>query len=97
METIINWFSNLSRNAKIALLVAVAIFTPAVGILFSIVFSGIGAIFTVVGFVFGFVNWGVAFLLIIGFGGYKAYKWIQDNGSFDEEEEDEDFSWDPFR
>lgn len=86
METIINWLNGLSKQAKIALLVAVAIFTPAVGILFSIVFSGIGAIFTVLGFVLGFVNWGVAFLLALAFGGYKAYRFVQDNGSMDEDE-----------
>ena len=96
METIINWLKGLSRNAKIALIVAVAIFTPVVGIMFSIVFSGIGAIFTVLGFVLGFVNWGVAFLLALAFGGYKGYKSIQDNNSVDADEEEE-FSWDPFR
>lgn len=94
METIINWFSNLSRNAKITLLVAVAIFTPAVGIAFTVMFMGISAIFTVIGFVFGFVNWGVAFLLILGFGAYKAHSWIQNN---EDAEEEEDLSWDPFR
>jgi uncharacterized membrane protein required for colicin V production len=97
VDAIINWFNGLSRNTKIALLVAVSIFTPAVGILFSIVFSGIGAIFTVIGFIFGFVNWGVLFLLIIGFGGYKGYKWIQENGSLDEDAEEDDLGWDPFR
>ena len=95
MDTIINWLNGLSRKAKIALLVAVAIFTPAVGILFAVAFSAIGAVFTVLGFVLGFVNWGVATLLILGFGGYKAYRWAQVKS--DEMEEIHSNSWDPFR
>lgn len=95
METIINWLKGLSRNAKIALIVAVAIFTPVVGIAFSIVFTGIGAFFTVLGFVLGFVNWGVAFILILAFAGYKGYNLLNnDDESTDEEEID---AWDPFR
>jgi Kef-type K+ transport system membrane component KefB len=95
METIINWLKGLSRNAKIALIIAVAIFTPVVGIALSIVFTGISAVFTVLGFVFGFVNWGVAFLLILAFAGYKVYVLFKDGESTDEEEDLD--AWDPFR
>jgi len=95
METIINWFRNLSRNAQIAILVAVAIFTPVVGIVFGIFFGAIGAIFNILGFVLGFVNWGIATLLILGFGGVKFYQWIKSE-SDDEFATEEDNSWDPF-
>ena len=99
MDAIINWFRNLSRNAQIAILVAVAIFTPAVGILFEIFSKGIGAFFIVLGkgiaaawnilcFVLGFVNWGVASLLVLVLVGYKFYTWI--NSEHDAEEEDND-------
>lgn len=81
MQTIINWFNNLSRNAKIAILVAVAVFTPVVGIVFTVVFGAIGGAFTVLGFVLSFVNWGVATLLILAFGGYKAIKFIKNNST----------------
>ena len=91
MDAFINWFRGLSRAAQIAIFVAVAIFTPAVGIIFSIIFNGVGALFTIIGFILGFVNWGVAFLCALGFGGYWFYRWINS-----EEEVEEDNSWNPF-
>jgi uncharacterized membrane protein len=94
MDTIINWFRGLSRNAQIGIIIALAVFTPVVSVVFSIVFGGIGAIFTVLGFVLGYVNWGIATLLLLGYGGFVFYRWIN---SEDESEEEEDNSWDPFR
>jgi hypothetical protein len=95
METLINWFNNLSKNVKIAIIVAVAIFTPVLGIVFGVVFGVLSVIFNVLGFVLGFVNWGIAFLLLMAFAGYKGYTFLKSN----EEEEvvEEDSSWDPFR
>jgi hypothetical protein len=106
MDAIINWFRNLSRNAQIAILVAVAIFTPAVGILFRVFSKGIGAFFivlgkgiaaawNVLGFVLGFVNWGVASLLILVFVGYKFYAWINSEDET-EEEDNNDYRNNPF-
>ncbi len=94
METLINWFNNLSKNVKIAIIVAVAIFTPVIGIVFGVVFGVLAIVFNVLGFVLGFVNWGIAFLLLMAFAGYKGYTFLKSN---DEEEAEEDSSWDPFR
>ena len=110
MDAIINWLKGLSTWQKIAL-AAVLFFTPTVGIVFSIVFSGAGALaiiikvifvtfFKIVAFAFGFLNWkGVLFFFVIGmvFAGKRAYQFIQDNDSMDDDEEDEDFNWNSFR
>lgn len=115
MDAFINYFRGLSRNAQTAIIIALMVSTPVVGIvigmiaggigaiftligfMLGIVFSGIGAAFTLIGFVFGFVKWSVAIPLLLGVAAYKGYRFIQDNGSMDEDEEEEDFSWDPFR
>lgn len=96
MEALVNYFRGLPRNIQITILLAIGVFTPAVSIVFSIVFGGIGAVFNVIGFAFGMLNWkGVLFFVIVGmfFAGKAAYNWIMS----EEEIQEEDNSWDPFR
>ncbi len=97
METLINWFRGLSRAAQITIIIAVGVFTPAVSIAFSIIFGGIGAVFSVIGFALSMLNWkGVLFFIIVGmfFAAKAGYNWIM---SEEEEGIEEDNSWDPFR
>lgn len=97
METLINWFRGLSRTAQITIIIAVGVFTPAVSIAFSIIFGGIGAVFSVIGFALSMLNWkGVLFFIIVGmfFAAKAGYNWIM---SEEEGIEEEDNSWDPFR
>lgn len=76
MQTLINKFRELSRNTQIAIVIAVCVFTPIVGMVFGII-----------GFVLGFVKWSVAIPMLLVFGGYKAYDFIF-NSENEEEEED---------
>jgi len=97
LEALINWFRGLSRATQITIIIAIGVFTPAVSIAFSIIFGGIGAVFSVIGFAFGLLNWkGVLFFVVIGlfFAGKAGYNWIM---SEDEDIEEDDNSWDPFR
>jgi hypothetical protein len=97
LETLINWFRGLSRAAQITIIIAVGVFTPAVSIAFSIIFGGIGAVFSVIGFALSMLNWkGVLFFIIVGmfFAAKAGYNWIM---SEEEEGIEEDNSWDPFR
>jgi hypothetical protein len=87
----------LSRAAQITIIIAVGVFTPAVSIAFSIIFGGIGAVFSVIGFALSMLNWkGVLFFIIVGmfFAAKAGYNWIM---SEEEEGIEEDNSWDPFR
>lgn len=98
METLINWFRGLSRAAQITIIIAVGVFTPAVSIAFSIIFGGIGAVFSIIGFVFSMLNWkGVLFFFIVGmfFAAKAGYSWVMSEE--EDIEEDDDNSWDPFR
>ena len=91
MDTIIDWFRGLSRAAQYFILIAVCVFTPVVGIAFSLIFGGIGAAFSVIGFVLGFVNWGVAFAILCGYGIYRVY--VAFNKDDDDATQDDDDSW----
>lgn len=89
MNTITNWFNNLSRSTRIILIVAVCLFTPAVSIAFTIIFGGISAVFSIIGFAISMLNWkGVLFFVIVGmfFAAKAGYNWIMS------EEEDDDFT-----
>jgi hypothetical protein len=97
MSSLINWFRGLSRATQITIIIAVGVFTPAVSIAFSIIFGGIGAVFSVIGFALSMLNWkGVLFFIIVGmfFAAKAGYNWIM---SEEEGIEEEDNSWDPFR
>jgi len=97
MSSLINWFRGLSRATQITIIIAVGVFTPAVSIAFSIIFGGIGAVFSVIGFALSMLNWkGVLFFIIVGmfFAAKAGYNWIM---SEEEEGIEEDNSWDPFR
>jgi uncharacterized membrane protein required for colicin V production len=98
MNTITNWFNNLGRSSRIILIVAVCLFTPGVSIAFSIIFGGIGAAFSIIGFAFNMLNWkGVLFFVIIGmfFAGKAAYNWImsEEEDDYSTQVEDNPFSW----
>jgi len=76
---------------------AVGVFTPAVSIAFTILFGGISAVFSVIGFALSMLNWkGVLFFIIVGmfFAAKAGYNWIM---SEEEDIEEDDNSWDPFR
>ena len=95
MNSLINWYNNLSRNMQIAIIVAIGMFTPAVSIAFTILFGGISAVFSIIGFAFSMLNWkGVLFFLVVGmvFAAKLGYEW-----AMDEEEdylaEEEPFIW----
>lgn len=97
METLVNYFRGLPRNIQISLILAVGVFTPAVSIAFTILFGGISAVFSIIGFAFNMLNWkGVLFFVIVGmfFAGKAGYNWIM---SEEEDIEEDDNSWDPFR
>jgi uncharacterized membrane protein required for colicin V production len=96
MNSLINWFNNLSRNTRILLVVAVCLFTPAVSIAFTIIFGGISAVFSIIGFAFSMLNWkGVLFFFIVGmfFAAKAGYTWIMDEDEDDTTLEDDTFSW----
>ena len=96
MNSLINWFNNLSRNTRILLVVAVCLFTPAVSIAFTIIFGGISAVFSIIGFAFNMLNWkGVLFFFIVGmfFAAKAGYTWIMDEDEDDTTLEDDTFSW----
>ncbi len=97
METLVNYFRGLPRNIQISLILAVGVFTPAVSIAFTILFGGISAVFSVIGFALSMLNWkGVLFFIIVGmfFAAKAGYNWIM---SEEEDIEEDDNSWDPFR
>lgn len=96
MNSLINWFNNLSRNTRILLVVAVCLFTPVVSVAFTILFGGISAAFSIIGFVFSMLNWkGVLFFLIVGmfFAAKAGYTWIMDEDEDDTDSEDDTLSW----
>jgi hypothetical protein len=97
LETLVNYFRGLPRNIQISLILAVGVFTPAVSIAFTILFGGISAVFSVIGFALSMLNWkGVLFFIIVGmfFAAKAGYNWIM---SEEEDIEEDDNSWDPFR
>ena len=97
METLVNYFRGLPRNIQISLILAVGVFTPAVSIAFTILFGGISAIFSIIGFALSMLNWkGVLFFFIVGmvFAAKLGYEWVM---SEEEDIEEDDNSWDPFR
>jgi putative Mn2+ efflux pump MntP len=84
MQTLINKFRGLPRNAQLAIVFAVCAVTPIVAIIGS-----------VLGFVLGFVKWSVAIPMLLIFGGYKAYDVLFNTEDEEEEEEEEDI-FNPF-
>ena len=95
MNSLINWYNNLSRNMQIAIIVAIGMFTPVVSIAFTILFGGISAVFSLIGFVFSMLNWkGVLFFLVVGmvFAAKLGYKWVMDEEE-DYLAEEEPFIW----
>jgi arginine exporter protein ArgO len=96
MNSLINWFNNLSRNTRILLVVAVCLFTPVVSVAFTILFGGISAAFSIIGFVLSMLNWkGVLFFLIVGmfFAAKAGYTWVMDEDEDDTDSEDDTLSW----
>jgi uncharacterized membrane protein YhdT len=77
MQTLINKFRELSRNTQIAIVIAVCVFTPIVGMVFGII-----------GFVLSFVKWSVAIPMLLIFAGYKAYDFVFNTEDEEDEEED---------
>lgn len=96
MAPFINWFRGLSRNIQISLILAVGVFTPAVSIMFTIVFGGISAVFNIIGFAISMLNWkGVLFFVIVGmfFAAKAGYNWITEEDDFDPDDfESESFN-----
>jgi hypothetical protein len=68
--SISNWFRGLSRTVQFAIIGALIVFTPVVGIVFGIVFG-------ILGFILGFVQWKIVMLIVLAFAGYKAYQFFQ--------------------
>lgn len=108
MNAIINWFNNLSRSSRYMLIAALCFFTPAVSISLTILFGGISAafsvigfvlslIFNLIGFVFSLLNWkGVLFFIIIGmfFAAKAGYSWVMSEEEDDTTDvEDNPFTW----
>ena len=96
MNSLINWYNNLSRNMQIAIIVAIGMFTPVVSIAFTILFGGISAAFSLIGFVFSMLNWkGVLFFFIVGMvlAAKAGYTWVMDEDEDANELEDNTFSW----
>ena len=96
MNSLTTWYNNLSRNMQIAIIVAIGMFTPVVSIAFTILFGGISAIFSLIGFVLSLLNWkGVLFFFIVGmfFAAKAGYTWIMDEDEDDITLEDDTFSW----
>jgi hypothetical protein len=79
------------------LIAAVCLFTPAVSIAFTILFGGISAAFSIIGFVLSMLNWkGVLFFIIIGmfFAAKAGYSWVMSEEEDDTTDvEDNPFSW----
>jgi len=99
LEPVINWFRGLSRTVQIIIIGALIVFTPVVSIAFSILFGGISAAFSIVGFMFNILNWkGVLFFLVIGifFAAKAGYNFIE-NYEVEDTYSEDDTSWDPFR
>ena len=95
MNTIINRFNELNRNTRIAIIVALCVFTPAVSIGFTVLFNGIGAAFSIIGIALGLLNWkGVLFIVIVcgAFIAKALYEWAMEEEE-DTELEDDTFSW----
>jgi DMSO/TMAO reductase YedYZ heme-binding membrane subunit len=96
MNTIIEWFKDQTRNTQIAIAVAVCVFTPAVSIVLSILVDGIGAAFSVIGFILSLLNWkGVLFIVMVCavLIARASYTWVMDEDGTDTELEDDTFSW----
>lgn len=100
MDTFINWFRGLSRNAQVAIVIATLIFMPAVVLKagLSVIGKGIAAFFSILGFIVrilgfigGKVNWGVAFAILCGYGIYRVY--VAFNEGDDATQDDDDDSW----
>jgi hypothetical protein len=96
MNTIINRFNELNRNTRIAIIIALCVFTPAVSIVFTVLFNGIGAAFSVIGIVISLLNWkGVLFMVMV-FGAFIAkasYTWAMEEEEEDTQQEDDTFNW----
>ena len=75
MDAFINWFRGLSRNAQVAIAIATLVFMPAVVLKagLSVIGKGIAAFFSVLSFIGGKVNWGVALAILCGYGMYRVY------------------------
>ncbi len=77
MQTLINKFRGLPRNAQLAIVFAVCAVTPIVGMVFGIIV-----------FILGFVKWSVAIPMLLIFAGYKAYDFVFNTEDEEDEEED---------
>lgn len=109
METIINYIARMSFVQKAVLVIGLILFTPIVGVVFTLAFGGVqllsawvslllNIVFAMVGFLFSMLNWkGVLFLVIVGLviGARAAYIYIM-NSDVDGEVNDDNNSWDPF-
>ena len=96
MNTLTTWYNSLTRNTQMAIIVAIGMITPVVSIAFTILFGGISAIFSLIGFVLSLLNWkGVLFFFIVGmfFAAKAGYTWIMDEDEDDITLEDDTFSW----
>ena len=96
MNTLTTWYNSLTRNTQMAIIVAIGMFTPVVSIAFTILFGGISAAFSIIGFVLSLLNWkGVLFFFIVGmfFAAKAGYTWIMDEDEDDTTLEDDTFSW----
>lgn len=87
MNSLVNWFNNLSRSNRIVLLVAVCMLTPIVSIV------GTVAVY-ILGIVFNLLNWkGILFVLVVGvvFAVKALYTWVNEEDDYEVEEEP--FTW----
>lgn len=93
MDAFINWFRGLSRNAQMAIVIATLIFMPAVVLKAgaSVIGKGIAAFISILIFIGGKVNWGVAFAILCGYGIYRVYVAFNEDG--DDATQDDDDSW----
>ena len=94
LDAFINWFRGLSRNAQVAIAIATLVFMPAVVLKtgLSVIGKGIAAFFSILWFIGGKVNWGVALAILCGYGMYRVYVILSEDGDEDENN-DEDDSW----
>jgi hypothetical protein len=82
MINLLNTWNSLSGATRRAIVIGLITLTPAGGLTWK-----------AIGFAFGFVNWGAAFLILLSLGAYKAVRIIADaaNDRLEEELfEDED-------
>jgi sugar phosphate permease len=96
MNTIINRFNELNRNTRIAIIIALCVFTPAVSIGFTVLFNGIGAAFSIIGIALGLLNWkGVLFMVMVcgAFIAKALYTWAMEEEEEDTQQEDDIFNW----